>query len=66
MPYVIYINLTSAIGKNNIFLLPRDIKPENFLLYKENDDSHIKLIDFGLAKKVSPNELMTTPNGTPY
>jgi calcium-dependent protein kinase len=47
-------------------LLFRDIKPENFLLYKENDDSHIKLIDFGLAKKVSPNELMTTPNGTPY
>ena len=44
----------------------RDIKPENFLLYKENDDSHIKLIDFGLAKKVSTNELMTTPNGTPY
>ena len=25
----------------------RDIKPENFLLYKEDDDSHIKLIDFG-------------------
>ena len=36
------------------------------MLYKENDDSHIKLIDFGLAKKVTPNELMTTPNGTPY
>jgi calcium-dependent protein kinase len=24
------------------------------------------LIDFGLAKKVSKNELMNTPNGTPY
>ena len=36
------------------------------MLYKENDDSHIKLIDFGLAKKVSQDELMTTPNGTPY
>ena len=44
----------------------RDIKPENFLLYKENDNSHIKLIDFGLAKKVTKNELMTAPNGTPY
>lgn len=44
----------------------RDIKPENFLLYKENDDTHIKLIDFGLAKKVAKNELMSTPNGTPY
>ncbi len=36
------------------------------MLYKENDESHIKLIDFGLAKKVTKNELMTTPNGTPY
>ena len=44
----------------------RDIKPENFLLYKEDDSSHIKLIDFGLAKKVTKNELMSTPNGTPY
>ena len=54
-----------ATGIINLFI-SRDIKPENFLLLKENDDSHIKLIDFGLAKKVSPNELMTTPNGTPY
>ena len=44
----------------------RDIKPENFLLFKENDDSYIKLIDFGLAKRVSKNEVMTAPNGTPY
>ena len=44
----------------------RDIKPENFLLYKEDDASHIKLIDFGLAKRVVPNEIMNKPNGTPY
>ena len=44
----------------------RDIKPENFLLYKEDDSSHIKLIDFGLAKRVVPNEIMNKPNGTPY
>lgn len=43
-----------------------DIKPENFLLFKENDDSYIKLIDFGLAKRVSKNEVMNAPNGTPY
>ena len=52
------------LHKNNI--CHRDIKPENFLLYKPNDETHIKLIDFGLAKKVDKNELMTMPNGTPY
>jgi len=68
MHFAIYTNLAFVIGTvSNFYSLKyRDIKPENFLLYKENDDSHIKLIDFGLAKKVSQNELMTTPNGTPY
>jgi calcium-dependent protein kinase len=73
MHFVTCTNQISVIGKIHLFTLEiclfnfhRDIKPENFLLYKENDDSHIKLIDFGLAKKVSRNELMTTPNGTPY
>jgi len=36
------------------------------LLYKEDDDSHVKLIDFGLAKRVGNNEVMNAPNGTPY
>lgn len=52
-----------VINANDLF---RDIKPENFLLYKEDDDSHIKLIDFGLAKRVDKNEVMNAPNGTPY
>lgn len=73
MRFVTCINQISVIGKDMNILIDlkliskyRDIKPENFLLYKDNDDTHIKLIDFGLAKKVSKNELMTTPNGTPY
>ena len=38
----------------------------DYVLYKEDDDSHVKLIDFGLAKRVVPNEIMNKPNGTPY
>jgi calcium-dependent protein kinase len=46
------ISALTYLHKNKI--CHRDIKPENFLLFKENDESHIKLIDFGLAKKVNP------------
>ena len=52
------------LHENNI--CHRDIKPENFLLYKEKDPDNIKLIDFGLAKKLSENEIMSNPNGTAY
>jgi len=44
----------------------RDIKPENFLLKHKGDDSNIKLIDFGLSKQLSEDEIMHAPNGTPY
>jgi len=36
-----------------------DLKPENFLLKYKNDITSIKLIDFGLSKKLSENEIMT-------
>lgn len=42
----------------------RDLKPENFLLKNAEDESNIKVIDFGLSKKLSENELMNSPNGT--
>jgi calcium-dependent protein kinase len=44
----------------------RDLKPENFLLKYSDDDSCIKLIDFGLSKQLTENELMNDPNGTPF
>lgn len=52
------------LHENNI--CHRDIKPENFLLYKDKKPDNIKLIDFGLAKKLSENEIMSNPNGTAY
>ena len=46
------------LHKNNI--THRDIKLENFILFRENDISHIKMIDFGLATKVSAKEEVMT------
>lgn len=41
----------------------RDLKLENLLLAKQNDITHIKIADFGLAKKAA--ESMDTICGTP-
>eukprot|EP00980_Cylindrotheca_fusiformis_P030852 scaffold25517_cov181-Cylindrotheca_fusiformis.AAC.1 len=42
----------------------RDIKPENLLLVNDNDDSTIKLADFGFAKRVTGNKSLSTLCGT--
>lgn len=42
----------------------RDIKPENFLLKYPEDIRSVKLIDFGLSKKLKEDEILTQPNGT--
>ena len=44
----------------------RDIKPENLLYETDDDDSKIKLADFGLSKMVQPhsNTGMNTLCGT--
>ncbi|XP_070569686.1 obscurin-like isoform X2 [Ptychodera flava] len=41
-----------------------DLKPENILLVKPNDDN-IKLIDFGLARKLQPGKDVFVKFGTP-
>jgi len=38
----------------------RDLKPENLLLTSENDDSDIKIADFGFAKRVIQPKSLTT------
>ena len=42
----------------------RDLKPENMLMITEDEDSDIKLMDFGLSKIIAPDEKSTEPFGT--
>ena len=44
--------------------MSRDIKLENFVLKFENDFSSIKLIDFGLARRLKEKELFQDPYGS--
>lgn len=42
----------------------RDLKPENILMTSKDENSDIKLVDFGLAKTFGPGELCNEPYGT--
>eukprot|EP00420_Gonyaulax_spinifera_P029424 CAMPEP_0197876834 /NCGR_PEP_ID=MMETSP1439-20131203/5714_1 /TAXON_ID=66791 /ORGANISM="Gonyaulax spinifera, Strain CCMP409" /LENGTH=579 /DNA_ID=CAMNT_0043496139 /DNA_START=44 /DNA_END=1782 /DNA_ORIENTATION=+ len=46
----------------------RDLKPENFLFTTKEaiDKSTLKVIDFGLACKFTPGQVLSTKAGTPY
>lgn len=44
----------------------RDLKPENFLFLDKDIRSPLKLLDFGLAKRVTPTTMMTSAVGTIY
>ena len=48
----------------------RDLKPENFLIANKSSESlcnlHLKLIDFGMARRFGHHELMDTWVCTPY
>mmetsp|Transcript_10832 Transcript_10832/g.32067 ORF Transcript_10832/g.32067 Transcript_10832/m.32067 type:complete len:478 (-) Transcript_10832:534-1967(-) len=43
----------------------RDLKPENLLLLSKDNDSEIKIADFGFAKRVDSANCLTTQCGTP-
>lgn len=44
----------------------RDVKPENYLLESQKSGMHVKLIDFGLARKFEKKDKMTSRVGTPH
>jgi serine/threonine protein kinase len=58
------LDAVSYLHKNSV--VHRDIKPENIMFETCNEDSDIKLIDFGLARKHSRGAPMSTIVGTPY
>mmetsp|Transcript_17257 Transcript_17257/g.49899 ORF Transcript_17257/g.49899 Transcript_17257/m.49899 type:complete len:703 (+) Transcript_17257:129-2237(+) len=43
----------------------RDLKPQNLLLTSKNDDAHIKVTDFGFARRVHSPRSLTSRCGTP-
>lgn len=46
-------------------IVHRDLKPENILYASKAEDAPIKIADFGLARVVSPSDMMKTACGTP-
>mmetsp|Transcript_19139 Transcript_19139/g.27673 ORF Transcript_19139/g.27673 Transcript_19139/m.27673 type:complete len:733 (+) Transcript_19139:108-2306(+) len=43
----------------------RDLKPQNLLLQTKDDDAHIKVADFGFARRVHTPQSLVTRCGTP-
>jgi len=43
-----------------------DLKPDNFLFLTPSDDAPLKIIDFGMAKKVPRDHFLRNMCGTPY
>mmetsp|Transcript_21997 Transcript_21997/g.39688 ORF Transcript_21997/g.39688 Transcript_21997/m.39688 type:complete len:409 (+) Transcript_21997:103-1329(+) len=65
---IIHQLLTAISYMHERNIVHRDIKPENIIFESTNEDSPIKLIDFGLSRKHRTNNEapMTTIVGTPY
>ena len=62
-------SITYSIGAalyylHNYGVSHRDLKLENILMNEPNDDTDLKLVDFGLSKILGPNETSTDPFGT--
>jgi serine/threonine protein kinase len=58
---------TSLFYLKSFGIAHRDMKPDNIMMADNNEDSEIKLIDFGLSKIIGPKERSKDPFGTiPY
>ncbi|XP_076902493.1 calcium-dependent protein kinase 26-like [Bidens hawaiensis] len=53
-------------GCHSLGVMHRDLKPENFLFVDEDEDSVMKIIDFGLSSFFKPGQVFTDVVGSPY
>ena len=58
--------LSAVMYCHNHGVCHRDLKPENCLFLNSNEDSDIKIIDFGLSANITEADILHDVIGTPY
>eukprot|EP00971_Amphidinium_carterae_P099834 1974395-Amphidinium_carterae.1 len=58
--------LTAIQYLHKLSIVHRDIKAENFMLLETSLDSPVKMIDFGMATKLKPKQVLTELCGSPH
>lgn len=58
--------VTMVQSFHSLGVMHRDLKPENFLFLNQQEDSPLKIIDFGLSTFFKPGETFRDVVGTPY
>lgn len=67
MAYKYVHSIAHALHYMHTFgIIHRDIKPNNIVMISTAEDSDIKIVDFGLAKFLGPEELLDEGVGTLY
>jgi serine/threonine protein kinase len=61
---IIHKMSTAVYYMHSFGVAHRDLKPENVLMTSEDEDSDIRILDFGLSKILGPYEKCDEPYGT--
>lgn len=63
---IIFETLLAVNYLHKLGICHRDIKPDNFLFKDKSEKSSVKVIDFGLSKRLPKGEKLKSLLGTPY